>query len=157
MCLAGFHSVECDGGCLSALQSSAEVSRTAVLAVRIILEAGFEQCIETERRSAGAPEGEGRLLEEGAAYDSLDYAPAFLQVTHEGSRAPGEHFRLCVTALYLLLHLDAAGFFPAGSECKLLAGSGASPGIKIASLLVRHLESWYLLQCFSVMVRYIFL
>lgn len=56
LCVAGFHSVECDGGCLSVLQSSAEVSRTAVLAVRIILEAGFEQCIETERRNA-----EGRL------------------------------------------------------------------------------------------------
>ena len=50
LCLAGFHSVECDGGLID-LQSSAEVSRTAVLVVRIILEAGFEQCIETERRS----------------------------------------------------------------------------------------------------------
>ena len=50
--------------------------------------------------------------------------------------------RLCVSALYLLLHLDAAGFFPAGSECALSAGPDASPGIMIASLLVRHLESW---------------
>ena len=58
--MAGFHSVECDGGCLSDLQTSAEVSRTAVLAVRIVLEAGFEQCIETERRSA---EAEGRPLQ----------------------------------------------------------------------------------------------
>ena len=58
--MAGFHSVECDGGCLSDLQTSAEVSRTAVLAVRIVLEAGLEQCIETERRSA---EAEGRSLQ----------------------------------------------------------------------------------------------
>ena len=58
--MAGFHSVECDGGRLANLQSTAEVSRTAVLAVRIILEAGFEQCVETEQRS---DEAEGRLLQ----------------------------------------------------------------------------------------------
>ena len=63
-------------------------------------------------------------------------------MTHEDSRAPGEHFRLCVTALFLLLHLDAVGFFPADSDCDLLSGKDASDGVVIASLLVRHLESW---------------
>ena len=36
---------------------------------------------------------EGKLAESDAVYDSLDYASAFLQVTHEADRDPGEHFR----------------------------------------------------------------
>ena len=48
----------------------------------------------------------------------------------------------CLTALYLLLHLDACGFFPPGKDFDLFAASEESPGLIVASLLVRHLESW---------------
>ena len=48
----------------------------------------------------------------------------------------------CLTALYLLLHLDACGFFPPGKDFDLFAASEDSPGLIVASLLVRHLESW---------------
>ena len=49
----------------------------------------------------------------------------------------------CLTALYLLLHLDACGFFPPGKDADIFAPSEESPGLIVASLLVRHLESWY--------------
>jgi hypothetical protein len=41
-----------------------------------------------------------------------------------------------------VLHLDAAGFFPAGKDIDLFDASTSSPGLVIASILVKHLESW---------------
>ena len=48
LCFVGFHWAECGaGGRLAALQADTEVGRLAVLALRIIVGAGFDKCVDT--------------------------------------------------------------------------------------------------------------
>ncbi len=136
--MRGFHWAEC--GRLDLLQSDAEIGRLAALAFRIAVEAGFEECMRLDAAGNDGKISDGAA--NAAAYDSLDYAAVFLQVTHESDRDDGEHFRRCLTALYLIQLLDSAGFFPPGKDADIFSPNLKSPGLVIASILVKHLESW---------------
>ena len=47
LCYEGFHWAECAGGRLASLQADPEVGRLAVLALRIVVGAGFDKCVDT--------------------------------------------------------------------------------------------------------------
>lgn len=124
-----FHWAEC--GLLERLLDQ-DIGRLALLVYRLVVKTGLDTCLETLKADL-------TKMEKDAVYDSCDYRAAFLQVTHEELRDPGDLFKRSAIALYLVHHLRLGGFFP-DQDAKFFRADNEKM-VGVAQIIVGHLQS----------------
>lgn len=131
--MSSFHGGECR--IMKLLDSSQKLGNMALLCFRTVLMTPLSSLLEC---LANEPSSTSEQLQ------SSSYSSVFAQTPNSDQRQPGDLLKRTVSSLYLMLCLKFTGYFDSSKDVDEMSDESlklTDVDLKIASLLLRHLQS----------------